>query len=113
MKQLSYMTHSIYKAFFKALSNETRFNIITRLKSKPLSVNEICEQLDIEQSYASHNLSCLVGCGFVSMEKDGNKRIYSIEPAALEILNLIDKHITKYQKHMEDCPNIFETLKER
>ena len=107
------MAHSAYKAFFKALSNETRFNIITKLRTKPLSVNEICDQLGMEQSYVSHNLSCLVGCGFVSMKKDGNKRIYSIEPAALEILNLIGKHINKYQKHMEDCSNIFETLKER
>ena len=113
MKQSSYMTHSAYKAFFKALSNETRFDIVTKLRKKSLSVNEICDELGMEQSYISHNLNCLIGCGFISMEKDGNKRIYSIEPAALEILKLMDRHITKYQKHMEDCPHIFSKLRER
>jgi len=34
----------LYRLFFKAFSNKTRFEIIRVLKRKPLTVKEICEK---------------------------------------------------------------------
>ncbi|MEK6946219.1 MAG: metalloregulator ArsR/SmtB family transcription factor [Nanoarchaeota archaeon] len=61
---LSYITN-LHRLFFKAFSNETRLDIINLLKSKPLTVSEICEKTGFEQSRVSHNLRCLQNCGFV------------------------------------------------
>ena len=94
----------VHKLFFKASSNETRLKIIQLLKNRSLSVGEISQELDFEQSRVSHNLRCLEDCGFVNVEVKGNYRIYSLDKETiLPILELFDAHIKKYEKKLFCC----------
>ncbi len=98
MKELS------YKLFFKALSNKTRFEIITLLRKRPKGVTEICKELKFEQSRVSHNLKCLEACGFVNSKWNGKNKIYELDRNhIIPILNNIDKHIERYDKRLETC----------
>lgn len=94
---------SFYKLFFKAVSNETRLEIVELLKKAPKNVTQIGDELGFEQSRVSKALRCLTHCGFVSARwKKGNK-IYSLNGEILPMLKSIDKHILKYQKQLIDC----------
>ncbi|MHA1970468.1 MAG: ArsR/SmtB family transcription factor, partial [Candidatus Thorarchaeota archaeon] len=42
--------------FFKGLANETRLSLLRTLNKRPMSVSELCTELDYEQSRVSHNL---------------------------------------------------------
>ncbi|MBS1266289.1 MAG: hypothetical protein MAG795_00256 [Candidatus Woesearchaeota archaeon] len=93
-----------YRLFFKAFSNNTRFEIIKLLRKGQKSVTDICKELKFEQSRVSHNLKCLEACGFVSSKWKGKNKIYSLDKKyIIPILNNIDKHIEKYNKRLECC----------
>ncbi|MBI2578832.1 MAG: helix-turn-helix transcriptional regulator [Candidatus Aenigmarchaeota archaeon] len=94
-----------YRLFFKAFSNETRLGIINTLRNgHQKNVTEICNELDFEQSRVSHNLSCLIDCGFVEVKRNGKERIYSLNKDTIKpMINLIDRHIKKYSKHLHRC----------
>lgn len=98
------MNEISYKMFFKAFSNKTRFEIIQILRKGPRNVTEICKDLGFEQSRVSHNLKCLVACGFVYSRQEGKNRVYSLdEKYTLPILKNIDKHLRRYSERLEVC----------
>jgi DNA-binding transcriptional ArsR family regulator len=98
MKDLS------YKMFFKALANRTRFKIINILRRSPKTVTAISNHLKLEQSLVSHNMKCLIDCGFVVSKQDGKNKIYSLEKETImPLLDLIDRHIDKYSAHLRAC----------
>jgi DNA-binding transcriptional ArsR family regulator len=91
------MKCSAYYIFFGSLANPLKIKIITELKQKPSSVNEISEKLKIEQSKLSHALSSLKKCNIVQDKQKGKFRIYSLnKKTIIPILNIIDKHRTCY-----------------
>ncbi len=93
-----------YTLFFKALSNDTRLRIIDLLRKGPRNVTEIGESLDIEQSMVSHNLTCLINCGFVLVEQNGKNKVCSLnEETVLPLLEIIDRHIERYGKNLAGC----------
>lgn len=93
-----------YTLFFKALSNNTRLRIIDLLKKGPRNATEIGEVLSIEQSMVSHNLACLINCGFVLVEQNGKNKICSLnEETILPLWEIIDRHIKEYGKNLEGC----------
>ncbi|WP_309493675.1 metalloregulator ArsR/SmtB family transcription factor [Candidatus Hecatella orcuttiae] len=98
------MSKLSYKYFVKALSNDTRLEIVHLLRAKPRCVSEICEELNLEQSRVSHNLKCLLNCGFVEAGRNGRKRVYSLNRnTILPLMEIIDKHIEKYYEHLVKC----------
>ncbi len=98
------MIQSSYTLFFKALSNNTRLRIIDLLRKGPRNVTEIGEDLDIEQSMVSHNLTCLTNCGFVLTNQNGKSKVCSLnEETVLPLLQLIDRHVKQYGKDLEGC----------
>jgi len=99
--EADYVSH---KLLLRAIANETRFAIISLLKEKPFSVGEICEKLGFEQSRVSHNLKCLVDCGFVNAEQDGRNRIYALDDKTVRpMLQLMEKHVERYKHHLVTC----------
>jgi DNA-binding transcriptional ArsR family regulator len=99
--EADYISH---KLLLRAIANETRFAIISLLKEKPCSVGEICEKLGFEQSRVSHNLKCLVDCGFVNSEPDGRNRIYALDDKTVRpMLQLMEKHVERYKNHLVAC----------
>jgi ArsR family transcriptional regulator len=93
------MSCSAYYIFFRNLANPLKIRIISKLKEKSMSVNELSEKLKIEQSKLSHALINLKACNIVEVKKEGKQRIYSLnKETILEILKKIDKHKAKYCK---------------
>jgi predicted transcriptional regulator len=97
------LEHKLYREFFLALGNHARFAIVQLLRTKPHYVNEIAEQLKFEQSRVSHNLGCLLKCGFVEWEWQGKNKVYRLNSDLLPILNGIEKHISRYASSLECC----------
>jgi DNA-binding transcriptional ArsR family regulator len=93
----------LYREFFRALSNQARFSIVQLLRNRPHYVGELVEELGMEQSRVSHNLACLLNCGFVQSEWQGKNKVYRLHPGLAPILTAIDKHIAKYAPALDTC----------
>ena len=90
------LTALCYK-FFNNLSNPTRLAVLEKLADKSMSVNELSEALDQEQSMISHNLKPLLQCKFIFIERQGKKRIYSVNHETVDALfTLIENHAKKF-----------------
>ena len=100
------MKFRLYHEFFRALSNQTRFSIVQLLREKPHYVNEMVEKLGIEQSRVSHNLACLLNCGFVEWEWNGKNKVYRLNPDLNPILTGIEKHLVKYAPALDTCKTL-------
>ena len=86
-----------YNLFFETIATKVRMNIMWLLRVKPMSVSEICESLNEEQSKISHNLRRLVECNVLQAEKKGKQRIYKLNKDTIEpILDLVEKHVQKH-----------------
>ena len=99
-------TARLYREFFRALSNQTRFSIVQLLRSKPHYVNEMADKLGIEQSRISHNLACLLNCGFVEWEWNGKTKVYRLNPDLQPVLAGIEKHLAKYAPALDSCQTL-------
>ncbi|PIN79510.1 hypothetical protein COV16_03830 [Candidatus Woesearchaeota archaeon CG10_big_fil_rev_8_21_14_0_10_34_8] len=88
---------------FETLANELRTDILSKLKNKPLSVNELTAVLNVERTRVSHSLSMLRNCNFIKMEKHGKKRVYSLNLES-NIFNKSNKDIftimNEHKKHI-------------
>ena len=100
------MEFDLYREFFRALSNQTRFSIVQLLRERPHYVNELVEKLSIEQSRVSHNLACLLNCGFVEWEWNGKNKVYRLNPDLNPVLTGIEKHLVKYAPALDTCKTL-------
>src|SRR5260370_42186036 len=97
------LNQKLYREFFRALGNSTRFAIVQLLREKPHYVGEIVEELGIEQSSVSHNLACLLNCGFVQWEWQGRNKVYRLNSDLLPILTGIEKHLSRFAPALDCC----------
>ncbi len=87
------MKCNAYHVFFKNLANPLKTQIIQALNEKSLSVTELMEKTNIEQSKLSHALTSLKSCKIVDSKQKGKQRIYSLNKKTIvPILKIIDKH---------------------
>ncbi len=93
----------LYREFFRALANPARFSIVQLLRAQPHNVSQIVEKLALGQSHVSHNLACLLNCGFVQWEWNGKNKLYQINPELLPVLSGIDKHLSRYAPSLDSC----------
>ncbi len=100
------MEARLYREFFRALANQTRFSIVQLLRYKPHYVNEMVERLGIEQSQISHNLACLLNCGFVEWEWNGKNKVYRLNADLHPVLTGIEKHLMKYAPSLDSCQTL-------
>ncbi|MBU1319759.1 MAG: metalloregulator ArsR/SmtB family transcription factor [candidate division Zixibacteria bacterium] len=68
---------------FRALSDETRLRILLMLEARPRSVNEIVDFFLLTQPTISRHLFVLKKAGLVNVERQGQKKIYSLNESAL------------------------------
>ncbi len=91
------MKCNAYHVFFKNLANPLKTKIVEALKQKPLSVSELIDKIDVEQSKLSHALMNLRKCHIVNAKQTGKQRIYSLNKKTIvPILKIIDKHRTNF-----------------
>jgi len=86
-----------YYLFFRNLANPLKIGIVGLLKEKEMSVLELADKMNIEQSKLSHALTSLRNCSIVQVRQDGKKRIYSLnKKTILPMLKIIDEHENKF-----------------
>ncbi len=96
-------SYDAYGVFFETLANQNRLKIINSLRHGKKNVTQILDETNLEQTCASHCLKRLERCGFVSVERDGKYRIYSLNKTTIEpLMELIDKHTSNYCIHLID-----------
>lgn len=89
--------HKAYKLFFGTLTSQNRLRIINLLRKGPKNVSGIQNTLKLGQTIVSHDLQRLKKCGFVSVEKKGKYRYYSLNKQTItSLMNIIDKHMEKF-----------------
>lgn len=75
-------------------ANKTKLEIIYSLRGGALSVSEIAERINEEQSKVSHNLRKMNECRLLNVEQKGKQRIYSLnKETVLPMLELVRKHV--------------------
>jgi ArsR family transcriptional regulator len=92
---------------FKILSNEVRLQLIEALHEGEKSVGELCNAIEEEQTRVSHELHCLMVCGFVNYRRDGKRIIYSLNgKTVIPLLESADRHIENFGERMKSCNTI-------
>lgn len=69
-----------------ALGDSTRRKLLELLRQGPCSVNELAARVPISQPAVSQHLKVLREAHLVRVNKNGNRRIYTIDPVGLESL---------------------------
>ena len=72
----------------KALSDGTRRDILSLLKSSRLSAGEIVERFDMTGATISHHLSILKDAGLVRSVREGKNIYYELNLSVMEELML-------------------------
>lgn len=97
MKFEKFKTDQLEKAanMLKAIAHPVRIAILTQLeKGKKLTVTEIHELLEIEQSTTSHHLGILKDKGVLSSKRDGKNCYYFLKHDNLtNLLNCVNSCI--------------------
>jgi len=63
-----------------ALGDPTRRAILERLREGPLAVGELARELPVSRPAVSQHLKALRSAGLVTVEPDGTRRVYRIDP---------------------------------
>lgn len=71
-------------ACFKALSDDTRYRIFMKLKSKEMCACDLLESFEITQPTLSFHMKKLLECGLVIGKKDGIWMRYRINDAIVK-----------------------------
>ncbi|MGV7222125.1 MAG: ArsR/SmtB family transcription factor [Nitrospinales bacterium] len=77
-----------YTNVFKALADPTRRHIFEALRQRPKTVSELAKDQPVSRPAVSQHLKALVSANLVSVEPQGNRRIYSIKHEGLNELRL-------------------------
>jgi DNA-binding transcriptional ArsR family regulator len=75
-----------YAAWFKALADATRVQVVSLLAraGRPMTVKEIVAAVSVGQSTVSAHLRQLAAVGFVLAEDHGTSRLYRINQACVD-----------------------------
>lgn len=99
---------------FGALAEPTRLRIVEFLGTRPRSVGEICETLELGQPQASKHLRVLRDTGVVDVEARAQLRIYSLRAAPLRELNdWLERYRGIWGERMDQLDEIIEELKDK
>ena len=67
----------------EAFSDPTRRQLLEQLRGSPRSVNELVDAVTVSQSAVSQHLRVLRDARLVQVRRQGQQRIYSLDPAGL------------------------------
>ena len=70
----------------QALGDPTRREIFERLTDGPLAVGELAGELPVSRPAVSQHLKALKDAGLVVDRRDGNRRIYELDPVGVSAL---------------------------
>ncbi len=71
---------------FDALGDPTRRRLFERLRQGPSTVSELADTVPVSQPAVSQHLKVLREARLVQVQKQGQRRIYSLNPTGLEAM---------------------------
>ncbi len=75
-----------YAEVFTALADPTRLHIFEALRGQPRTVGELAKDQPVSRPAVSQHLKVLESARLVSVEPQGNRRLYSIQRDGLDVL---------------------------
>ncbi len=82
------------KNVWSAMSDKTRREILTLLKTRPHTAGEIADQFELSAATVSHHLSVLKTSGLITSEKRAQTIIYSLNTTVFQdILKMIAEFV--------------------
>src|SRR5437762_657904 len=75
-----------YAEVFTALADPTRRQVFEGLRKQPKTVGELAQDLPVSRPAVSQHLRVLESASLVSVEPQGNRRLYSIKRDGLDDL---------------------------
>ena len=95
---------------FRALSNPTRREVITRLGSGPCRMTDLAAPFDMTLPSFLQHLQVLEDAGMVSSVKSGRVRTYRLEtPALLAAEHWIDTHRRQWETRLDQLDQFLTT----
>ena len=99
----------VWASWFRCLGDASRVLILNRLAvaSRPMSVGEIVEVVDVGQPTVSHHLRILAEVGFVLVEQRGNVRLYRVNDHCIDLFpsaaEVVMGQLPRYAPVPTDC----------
>ena len=91
---------AILSKFLKVLSDPIRLSIISYLNDNPSTASDIQDQLDLSQSYTSHQLKKLIEVGIIESNRSGKTKIFKIkENSIFKLISILKSYVIKLEKH--------------
>jgi DNA-binding transcriptional ArsR family regulator len=75
-----------YQNGFSALADPTRRAIFERLARGPRAVGELAGEFPVSRPAVSQHLRVLKDAGLVTDRRDGNRRLYAVNPHGVEAM---------------------------
>jgi DNA-binding transcriptional ArsR family regulator len=75
-----------YQNGFSALADPTRRAIFERLASGPRAVGELAHEFPVSRPAVSQHLRVLKDAGLVADQREGNRRLYRVEPRGVDAM---------------------------
>lgn len=95
---------TIEAKFFKGLGDKSRLAILETLSEDEKTVADIVKLTGLSQPNVSAHLACLLECGLVKRERDGQWVLYSITSEKVtEIIALMRAIVASHSQQLYDC----------
>ena len=75
-----------YQNGFSALADPTRRAIFERLARGPSAVGDLAREFPVSRPAVSQHLRVLKDAGLVTDRRDGNRRLYAVDPRGVEAM---------------------------
>ena len=111
MPTLAIPQQRLRRQLFHGLSDSSRLEILTALRSGERSVSELVTETGLSQPNVSKHLACLWGCGLVAREKRGRQVAYRLVDGIEPLFSAADQLLERAGETIGACPLTDETLR--
>lgn len=95
---------AIEAKFFKGLGDKSRLAILETLLDEEKSVADIVKITGLSQPNVSAHLSCLLECGLVQRQREGQWVLYRVTSDQVpEIISLMRTIVAAHSQELYDC----------
>ena len=95
---------AIEAKFFKGLGDKSRLAILETVLEEEQTVADIVKLTGLSQPNVSAHLACLLECGLVKRERDGQWVLYSVTSEQVpEIISLMRTIVASHSQQLYDC----------
>ena len=99
---------------FAALADRNRLRMLELLRSRPRTVNEICDRLRLNQPHVSKHLRVLKEAGLVDVEPRAQERVYQLRGGSLrELRNWLDRYREHWDARFDALDTLVDELKKK